>query len=784
MNSRGVQTITVNLNGADRMFDERRPVTIGRAPDVGLFVDSPLVSRVHAILSWQGAWVFADQGSTNGVFVNGQRVDRPFRVDVPTLVRLGDPHTGPALTLTPRAPQTAPVPMAPQAPANVNQTMRASTDMLPPVRARQSTAPIAAAGRVPAEGLTIGRTRENNIVVNDVLASRNHARLFPASEGLTIEDLGSVNGTFVNGGRVQRQVLREGDIVTIGNIDFVVAQGNLQYRKRAAAAAGLGIHGLGFTVEGNKQLLVDVNMSAGHGSLTAMIGPSGAGKSTLAKIVAGNNSPSIGAVTFEGRNLHAEYESLRSRIGMVPQDDVLHRQLTIKQALGYAAELRLPPDTTKADRERVIEGVLSELSLTEHKDKRIDKLSGGQRKRASVALELLTGPTLLILDEPTSGLDPALDRQVMVMLRQLADAGRVVIVVTHSLTHLDMCDQVLLLAPGGKTAYCGHPAGIGDAMGTKDWAEIFSKVASSPDEVFAAYRATQPQRPAPPQPRMGPPGRPAHTSTSRQISTIARRQIALILADKGYLAFLVALPFILGLLTFVVPGEAGFSAPALNEKGQPSNEPSQILVLLFLGACFMGLTLSVRDLVGERTIYYRERAVGLLPSAYLVAKIAIFSLFAVLQSIVLVVVAAVGKDGPPEGALLPGSVEMFVDVAFTACCCVLFGLALSAIAKSNEQVMPLLVVTIMLQLVMCGGLIPVTGRAGLDQISWLFPARWGYAAGASTVDLRTLFPLAQEDILWKHEPGIWLLDLMALVILGVVVAIFTFTRVRAKARTS
>ena len=167
---------------------------------------------------------------------------------------------------------------------------------------------------------------------------------------------------------------------------------------------------------------------------------------------------------------------------MVPQDDVVHRQLTVNQALGYAAELRLPPDTSKADRAKVVAQVLDELDLTKHADTRVDKLSGGQRKRASVALELLTGPSLLILDEPTSGLDPALDRQVMTMLRQLADAGRVVIVVTHMLSYLDVCDQVLLVAPGGKTAYCGPPDQIGDAMGTTNWAKIFAKVGADPDE--------------------------------------------------------------------------------------------------------------------------------------------------------------------------------------------------------------------------------------------------------------------------------------------------------------
>ena len=233
----------------------------------------------------------------------------------------------------------------------------------------------------------------------------------------------------------------------------------------------LNVELLGLTLPNGRQLVSDVSFSARPGSLTAIIGPSGAGKSTLAKLVGGAVTPTDGAVSFDGHDLHAEYASLRHRIGLVPQDDVVHHQLTVAAALGYAAELRLP-HATKEERSEAVSRVLGELELTSHVHTRIDKLSGGQRKRASVAMELLTGPSLLVLDEPTTGLDPALDRQVMTMLRRLADAGRVVLVVTHCLTYLDVCDQVLFLAPGGKTAYCGPPRDIGAVLGSTDWADI------------------------------------------------------------------------------------------------------------------------------------------------------------------------------------------------------------------------------------------------------------------------------------------------------------------------
>ncbi len=328
--------------------------------------------------------------------------------------------------------------------------------------------PGSAPPEAPPGSVKIGRATDNDIVIPDVLASRHHATLIPTPGGMEIADNRSINGTFVNGSRVDTALLNEGDVVTIGNVDLLFTGGTLVRRTETGAATatgGLDVRGVTWTIEHNKTLLDNISLTARPGTLTAVIGPSGAGKSTLARLIAGYTHPTSGTVTFEGHNIHAEYASLRSRIGMVPQDDVVHGQLTVNQALMYAAELRLPPDTTKEDRQQVVAQVLGELEMTQHADTRVDKLSGGQRKRASVALELLTGPSLLILDEPTSGLDPALDRQVMTMLRQLADAGRVVLVVTHSLTYLDVCDQVLLLAPGGMTAFCGPPSQIGAGDG-------------------------------------------------------------------------------------------------------------------------------------------------------------------------------------------------------------------------------------------------------------------------------------------------------------------------------
>jgi ABC-type Na+ transport system ATPase subunit NatA len=345
-------------------------------------------------------------------------------------------------------------------------------------------------------------------------------------------------------------------------------------------------------------------------------------------------------VCFAGHDLHVEYAALRHRIGLVPQDDVVHHQLTVEAALRFAAELRLP-HVSSDERAAAVTRVLEELELTGHAHTRVERLSGGQRKRASVAMELLTGPALLILDEPTTGLDPALDRQVMSMLRRLADAGRVVLVVTHCLTHLDVCDQVLFLAPGGKTVYCGPAQEIGAALGTTNWADLFAGVAADPDTAHHAFvtrcRAEASPRASVPRPAAG--LRPAPCRLARQMGTVARRQVRLIAADRGYSLFLAVLPFVLGALTLLVPGHVGLGTA--HPRGADADEPVQIVFLL-----------TIRDVVGERSIFRREQAVGLSATAYLVAKIAVYALTAALQTAVLTTICGdrQGRTHPRRGS--------------------------------------------------------------------------------------------------------------------------------------
>jgi ABC-type multidrug transport system ATPase subunit len=638
----------------------------------------------------------------------------------------------------------------------------------------------------PPGSSTIGRANDNDIVIQDVLASRHHAFLVDSPLGTEIRDAHSINGTFVNGVRVGSALLNEGDVITIGNIDLVLTDGNLIRRTEAATrSGGLEVNAVQFRIDG-KQLLDNISLTARPGTLTAIIGGSGAGKTTLSRLIAGYTRPSGGNVTFEGHDIHAEYATMRSRIGMVPQDDVVHRQLTVNQALGYAAELRLPPDTNKEERAQVVAQVLEELDLTKHADTRVDKLSGGQRKRASVALELLTQPSLLLLDEPTSGLDPALDRQVMLMLRQLADAGRVVLVVTHSVSYLDVCDQILLMAPGGKMAFNGPPSQVGEALGTTNWADIFANVGADPDEANRRFmeRGGRPESTAPDKESPADLGEPVHTDLLRQFSTIARRQVRLVISDRGYSIFLAVLPFLIGALSLTVKGPKPGLGPA-DPLGLAPTQPQYIMVLLNIGAVFMGTALTIRDLIGERPIFRREQAVGLSTTGYLLAKVFVFCVFATAQAAIATFIVRLGKGAPTAHPPFFGNstFSLFITVAGTCVASAILGLMMSALAQTTEQIMPLLVVTIMSQLVLAGGMIPVTGRAGLNQLSWLTPGRWGYAAGASSIDFPDLVKVKQiptNDAIWQHSKHIYFFDMAMLAALSMFYAGYVRWSIRLK----
>ena len=642
--------------------------------------------------------------------------------------------------------------------------------------------------------MRIGRALENELVVSDLQVSRHHAEFHAHPDGsYEIVDLGSHNGTYVNGQPVQRHRLGPGDIVGVGHSTFRLVGDRLEEFVDTGAVTFSARRLTVQVPQGNttKTILRDVSFGVPEKSLIGVIGPSGSGKSTLLRALTGYRPADQGEVLYDNRDLYTHFAELRQRIGLVPQDDILHKELTIRRALKYAAKLRFPGDTAAAERQARIDEVLRELKLDVHADKRITSLSGGQRKRVSVALELLTKPSLIFLDEPTSGLDPGMDRDVMQLLRGLADDGRTVLVVTHSVAELSLCDRLLVMAPGGAVAYFGPPDEALTFFGYETWADVFQAFENYRDydwsgrwrgsqhyQMYAAdLDAAPPQAAAPVAPRQSRP--PKAQSWGSQLRTLMARYLSVIASDRGFMGLMLILPAVLGVVSVVIPAKYGL-APG-PDKGIGffwNKDAGTILMILTVGACFSGAANSVRELIKERVIYERERAVGLSRSAYLMSKVIVLGLITAVQGVIICSIGFAPRKMPVEGVLFHNdpAIEMtlvVIGIGFTS---MMFGLVISSLVKTAEKTMPLLVMFAIVQVVFTGILFQLFGKPGIEQVAWLMPSRWALAGLATTADLNHLMPwdpptpghAGSMDTLWKHSAGIWFLDMAVLLAIGAV----------------
>ncbi|MFM9634697.1 MULTISPECIES: FHA domain-containing protein [Streptomyces] len=821
--------LVLELNGRTWTLDPSRSYTLGRDPQGDVVLDDARVSWRHATVSFNGrGWTLEDHGSTNGTFVQGQRV---HQVDIGpgSVVHLGNATDGPRLNLSgaqaavaqqqqqpqaqqPYAAQGANPGWAQQAPPPQMQQPQPGWEPPRKVDAPipQQQGPGVGAGAPPVYGdrspttfhqfslgrvMRIGRALENDLVVSDLQVSRNHAEFHSTPDGrMEIRDLGSHNGTYVNGQPIAKggsQLLGPTDIVGVGHSTFRIVGDRLEEFVDTGEVSFSARH-LTVTVDGGKQILKDVSFGVPEKSLIAVIGPSGSGKSTLLKALTGYRPANEGDVLYDNRNLYKQFAELRQRIGLVPQDDILHKELTVKKALKYAAKLRFPADTTAAERDARIDEVLRELKLDIHKEKKVTSLSGGQRKRVSVALELLTKPSLIFLDEPTSGLDPGMDRDVMQLLRGLADDGRTVLVVTHSVAELAICDKLLVMAPGGSVAYFGPPEEALNFFGYDTWADVFSAFENYRDydwagrwkgsqhyQMYAADLdaiAPQPVSMTPMQ-AMKPPKPQGWMS---QFVTLVRRYTSVIVSDKGFLGLMVILPAVLGAVSLLIDsGNSLLPNPVNPKSGRiiPNGTATTVLLILAVGACFAGAANSVRELIKERVIYERERATGLSRSAYLMSKVFVLGVITVLQGLLVGVIGFSSREIPAQGLVLGTAtmVELSIPIMALGFTSMMFGLIISSLVKTAEKTMPLLVMFAIIQVVFTGCLFSLNGAVGVNEFSYLMPSRWAVAAAGATLDFNKISPPAdggEADPLWEHTVGAWGMDMAALLVLGVICGFF------------
>jgi ABC-type multidrug transport system ATPase subunit/pSer/pThr/pTyr-binding forkhead associated (FHA) protein len=723
---------------------------LGRGEDADVCLDNSEVSRQHTQLNVDvdDLWLM-DLGSTNGTKIEADLIDTgmkyrlnpgqtfrigPFELIVESLI---SPEAKPSGVLTNLVPG---VPAVEAGSAKMIGTIVSEDVFEEPTMVRTMNL-------MQQDKVSIGRAADNHMVLNHPLISRYHAAIDRMGTRFRLRDLRSTNGVFVNGKRIEREVfLKDWDQIRIGPYIFVMSGQNLQ----AHAAEGLTIEArsLNQRVTPQLNLLKDISLVIKPMEFVALVGMSGSGKTTFLNAISGYRPASHGQVLVDGINLYEHYDLFRNDIGYVPQKDIVHAELTPEVALEYVARLRMPPDTTASERMAVVNEVLEDLDLTERRNVPISRLSGGQLKRVSIGVELLTKPRLFFLDEPTSGLDPGTEYDMMKLMRRLADQGRTVMLVTHATKNVMLCDKVIFLARGGYLAYFGAPE---DALAyfdnhrtdrerrekemefddiyrilddesrgaPKAWGDRYRK-SQDYQAVLGSTGTIQPATAAPAPRAVKVQSTQTRVSSFRQFMILSSRNLKILSQDKVSLGLMLALAPMIGLMDFMW-GRDIFDPV--------EGDASKIITMWFMMALItilIGALSSVREIVKEDDIYKRERAVNLKIPPYIFSKVWVGFVLAIYQAGVLLFfrMVFVKLELPSGGAFFSVYMTLFIGTL----CGYLVGLAISASAPNQNAAMMLIIVVLVPQFLFAGALLPLDLIPGGESISLVMPTRWAFEA--------------------------------------------------------
>jgi ABC-type multidrug transport system ATPase subunit len=601
----------------------------------------------------------------------------------------------------------------------------------------------------------VGRDPQADVSLPQPEVSWHHARLKRQGLDWHLQDLNSANGTFVDGQKVDQCVLRAGDRIQIGLSRLALDEDQLSL-KQGAAQLHIEARGLGRTICKNGQsheLLRDVSLHIRPCEMVAIAGATGAGKSTLLRALCGATPATSGQVLINGVDFYSHRGMFRSAVGYVPQDDIVHQELTVYSALQHAARLRLPRDTHDEEVTAAVARVLCELGIEERRNHQIHTLSGGERKRVNIGVELLSRPGALFLDEPTTGLDAGFERRVTQLLRELANQGRTVVVVTHAAATLEQYDKVAFLARGGVLAFYGSPREALRFFGARDFAAVYDILNEGARDFAGALNTHDGVAFSPlaalPEAGSGAPG--------RQLATLWARSLEIMWSDKRNLwLWLAQAPFVAFLITLLFDNQtfARNQSPGANGHW-PIHDATRLLFLMAFSMVCFSLCNAAREIVKERPIYRRERQVALNIEPYLLSKICLFALLGLVQSALLLGIVALQIPFYLNGSEM---ITAWLLLFLGALNAVLLGLLVSALASSADQAITAVAVLLLMQ-VLFSGLVPLDRLPdSLRWLSTLCATRWTYGGLCGLTDLSARWsaigPGARVDDVMKTAPGV------------------------------
>lgn len=749
---------------------------LGRDPkcDVVIEASAVMVSRRHAEISSRGGgYLIADNNSFNGTLLNDQRISTPTPLRHGDRIQLG--HGGPVLAFD----QPGGAPAAPDEPV-VHRSVDHGTAGSPSSgEAVQAGTMVFKLGDISQSGeksgaapqllmqigfdgkseMVVGRNDANEITLDGLQISNRHARLKRTATGVVIEDLNSTNGIYVNGSRVTRHLILPEDSVQIGafviRVDEALNVGVFDTRSKTR------IDSVGLTREvknragrGKVTLLDNVSLSIKANEFVGVLGPSGCGKSTLIDALNGTRPATEGSVYVNHLDLYRYLDSLKQSIGYVPQDDIIHKDLSVYKTLYYIAKLRLSRDVSRKEIDQIIDEVLDVTGLSERRDVAVKSLSGGQRKRVSIAVELITKPSVIFLDEPTSGLDPATEEKIMRLFRQIAESGRTVVLTTHAMENVRLFDKIVVLMRG-RLVFYGKPSEALEYLGATSFKQLYDKLdepveqlvsergesqrTNATDEAAEAWRkrflstaqyARYIESPLK-EVQKGDSSKFRKTrnlgvfGAIRQWLTLSGRYARVLAKDKFTLAILAVQAPIIAVLVFIVMG---------------STLPRDFAYFaLSLCAVWFGTSVAAREIVRERKIYERERMVNLGILPYVGSKLLVLGIIVSIQCLLLFIpLQFFNLTGlmPMPGLFL--GLPQFFTMIITAGVGVAIGLFVSTIVRTSEMATSLVPLILIPQIVF-SGLIGVP--TGINKVVGLaMPAAWSFDTMKRFSTLDTLEP--------------------------------------------
>lgn len=695
-------------------------LTIGRSDQCDIKIDCSGISGVHGKLKWiNGRLYYADLGSTNGTYIN--KLGKVyFERQSKRYVPLAD---GDFITIHGKESNAQ------------NYFILLYTEYNDGAQWTKVD--------IGRERITIGRSSNNDIVVQHISASRQHAEIEKYQDGYVIRDLSSMNGVFLNSTLIRQPVkLRDNDLITILNMRIIYHSGFLYYRNRQNGVS-LSVRNVYKKVNHDRYILQDINLDIGSNDFVAIIGGSGAGKSTVMNAISGFDSEITGEILCDGMDMRKNFSTLKNIIGYVPQEDIIYNNLTLRRMLYYTAKLKMPKDISSQEIEARIEKVLDMVELSEHQDTYIRKLSGGQKKRASIAVELLADPSLFFLDEPTSGLDPGTEKNLMQTLNRLSKLqGKTIIMVTHTTQNLHLCDKIVFMGPGGRLCFCGTVDEARIFFQTENLVDMYNMIAADTECWVNQWQQLQISEGI--IQKNGDTGKGAadiskngglddqiHKSKVgfwRQWWVLTMRYLEIIKNDWQCLLMSFLQPVVIALLLNVV---------ATDDVFEVYESTKSILFSLSCAGIWIGLFNSIQEICKERSILRREYMGNLKLPAYVLSKFNVQLLMTMLQSLIImgIFTATVGHE--KKGIMFEQVFfEKFLLMWMTIYAATALGFVISSMVRSADKAMVMAPFVLIVQLLFSGILFDLDGAS--KHIADFTISKWSVEGFGSIAHLNKL----------------------------------------------